>query len=221
LVSVSDEIDIIVKKILKYKKKSNIIYNGINSIFFSNNVEKKFFTNQEQIKIIYPARFQTSKGHIILLKAFSKLVIDFQNIKLILVGTGLKENLEKFVLKMNIQDHVSFFGATPNMADVLFTSDIGVFPSQYEGHPMALCEMMAVGLPIAASDIKPNKFISDNGKGLFLYKSNSDIELYKTLKLLINDPIHAAQIGKRGKDIILKNFTSEQMFLSYQIFYYK
>jgi glycosyltransferase involved in cell wall biosynthesis len=219
LVSVSDEIDFIVKNILKFKKKSNIIYNGINPIFFSNHVEKTFFTNQDQIKIIYPARFQPSKGHIILLNAFSKLILDFQNIKLILVGTGLKENLEKIVLKMNIQDHISIFGATSNMADVLFTSDIGVFPSQYEGHPMALCEMMAVGLPIAASDIKPNIFISENGKGLFLYKSNSDNELYKTLKFIIINSIHAAQIGKRGKELILKNFTSEQMFLSYQIFY--
>ena len=134
------------------------------------------------------------------------------NVFAVLVGNELVSNLAAEAEKMGISDRVIFYGPTSKVAEVLSHCRFGVFPSQYEGHPIALCEMMAAGLPVAASDITANVFVTEGGKGAFLFNHSSALALADTMSAMINDPEAAIKKGQAGKEIVSKRFSAAKMF---------
>lgn len=93
---------------------------------------------------------------------------------LVLIGDG--EDKEKLVLKakeLGVENQVIFLGSRTDVADLLQSIDVFVFPSFFEGIPMALIEAEAVGLPIVASDtINQDIKINDNICFVSLDESN-------------------------------------------------
>ena len=93
---------------------------------------------------------------------------------LLLIGDG--EDKEKLVLKakeLGVENQVMFLGSRSDVADLLQSIDVFVFPSFFEGIPMALIEAEAVGLPIVASDtINQDIKINDNICFVSLDESN-------------------------------------------------
>jgi glycosyltransferase involved in cell wall biosynthesis len=185
---------------------------------FLNEINDQLF-NLERTFLVYPARFVPSKGHMLLLNAFSSFAKIHKNTYLLLVGTDLKENLYKLVEDLNLIDRVIFYGPSSNINNLLSRCHYGVFPSQYEGHSLALCEMMASGLPIVASDIDPVKYITNNGKGALLFKQDSVDDLILKMNRLYSDKDYAHSLSIIGKKIIKEQFSAFQMLDSHLSFY--
>lgn len=84
--------------------------------------------------------------------------------KLLLIGDGEdRQKLENKAKSLGIIDQVIFLGSRTDVAELLQAIDVFVFPSLFEGIPMALIEAQAVGLPIVASDrINKDIQINDN-----------------------------------------------------------
>ena len=62
------------------------------------------------------------------------------------------ERCKQRVEELGLSDHVRFRG-TVNLADELGEFDMLVMPSHNEGVPIAILEVMAVGLPVIATDV--------------------------------------------------------------------
>lgn len=93
-------------------------------------------------------------------------VINDEKFVLLLIGDGEDKNklLDK-VRTLGIEKQVLFLGSRTDVSDLLQAIDVLVFPSFFEGIPMALIEAQAAGIPIVASDtinrdIKINKNVS-------------------------------------------------------------
>lgn len=84
--------------------------------------------------------------------------------RLVLVGDGAdKQKLISKAKKLGIENNVIFLGSRTDVQNLLQTFDIFVFPSFFEGIPMALIEAQAVGVPVIASDaINHDVKINDN-----------------------------------------------------------
>lgn len=94
--------------------------------------------------------------------------INDSNYKLILIGDGEdKEKLVKKAKKLGIESQVLFLGSRTDVADLLQAIDVIVFPSFFEGIPMALIEAQATGIPVVASDTI-NKAIKINSNIRFV-----------------------------------------------------
>jgi glycosyltransferase involved in cell wall biosynthesis len=218
---VSNEIEYVIRKVLNFKKNCTVIENGINIVdrrdieIFPSSFEK----DNEKIYFIYPARYQESKGHRLLLKAFNKLVYKKPNVILILIGSNLKDNLQTEVSFLNLDNNIIFLDPIVDINKILILSDFGVFPSFYEGQSIALCEMMAIGLPIVASDITGNREVTDNGKAALLYNSDSDDELFHSMIKLINDTKFSNQLSINAKQFILKKYSQNNIFMKYNNIY--
>lgn len=73
---------------------------------------------------------------------------------LILIGDGEnRQELENYAEELKIKKQVLFLGSRTDVAELLQAIDIFVFPSFFEGIPMALIEAQTVGVPIVASDV--------------------------------------------------------------------
>ena len=93
------------------------------------------------------------KNHTYLLAIFKAYLYLNPRSILLLLGDGeLKEKLEQQVAAAGIAKQVKFLGERTDVNEWLQSMDIFVFPSFFEGLPIALIEAQAAGLPIIASD---------------------------------------------------------------------
>jgi len=136
----------------------------------------------------------------IAIDVFSKLAKKYPKWDLHLWGTGEDEPiLRKKIAKLDLEDRIILKGFTDNPIEKLKTSDIFLFPSKFEGLPLALIEAMSVGLPSVGFDycMGVNELIEHNKNG-FLAKDN--IEMQNYLEVLMNDHELRNNFGKQANE---------------------
>lgn len=104
---------------------------------------------------------------------------------LILVGDGSDLNKLKIYCKeKHIEDRVLFLGNRTDVCNILQAMDIFVFPSFFEGMPMALVEAQSVGLPIIASDTINHDIKINNNVEFISLKETNEVWITKIQNLL-------------------------------------
>ena len=119
---------------------------------------------ENEFTIGHVGRFNQPKNHPFLLDIFAALLKKEPNAVLLLVGGG--EGMSKMQEKaqeLGIAEHVRFLGVRSDVADLMQTMDVFVFPSLYEGLPVTMVEAQAAGLPCLISDKIPPECILTNG----------------------------------------------------------
>ena len=198
-----------------YIENDNIPKNKIFSIYNTCNLDKINEASKEEIDkykeifedkkiIISLGRFIKQKGQWHLIKAFSKIIEEHKDYKLVIFGRGEeKEYLQKLIDGLKLNENVFLLSFVNNPYKYLKSSEIYVCSSLYEGCSNSILEAMAIGLPIIATDCDyGNREIlcSNNEKYGILVPvgsnkyceieddlTNEEIELYKAIKILIED----------------------------------
>jgi N-acetylgalactosamine-N,N'-diacetylbacillosaminyl-diphospho-undecaprenol 4-alpha-N-acetylgalactosaminyltransferase len=102
---------------------------------------------------ITAGRLDSGKNHSLLIDVFAKL--EEKNTQLLILGEGvLRDNLEKQIVALGLEDRVFLMGFDNNPYKYFSKSDTFVFTSNYEGFPNVLVEALACGLPIVSTDCK-------------------------------------------------------------------
>ena len=153
--------------------------------------------------VISLGRFIKQKGQWSLIKAFSKIVEEHKEYKLVIFGRGEeKKYLQKLIDGLKINENVFLLNFVSNPYKYLKNSEIYVCSSLFEGCSNSILEAMAVGLPIIATDCEygNKEILCSNGENGILVPvgnkryckieddlTNQEIELYKAIKTLIED----------------------------------
>jgi glycosyltransferase involved in cell wall biosynthesis len=169
--------DIVAKK--TRAKNIRVIPNPVNAM------DAKGFSKNKQIVSV--GRLSKEKGHLILLRAFSK--IKHKDWSLHLVGDGPERALlEEKANSLGVSDRVVFHGHLKDFSQILGESEIFVLPSFYEGFPNALLESMSIPLACISSNCVagPSDIIKHGKNGLLVEPGNVD-ELAQAIDLLISD----------------------------------
>lgn len=96
--------------------------------------------------------FVYAKNHEFLLKVFSHIARQDEKAVLLLVGDGeLREEMEKQIAELELENRVILMGRRRNVEDFLQMFDLLLFPSRYEGFPVSLVEAQTSGLPCLIS----------------------------------------------------------------------
>ncbi|MEX2410863.1 MAG: glycosyltransferase family 4 protein, partial [Candidatus Paceibacterota bacterium] len=102
------------------------------------------------VNICMTARFDQPKDHITLLKALKNLT----GYHLHLVGDGpLLHEIRKVAGQFGCLDHITFYGRSEEVAEILSKSQIFTLISNWEGFPRSTLEAMRAGLPVIVSDV--------------------------------------------------------------------
>jgi GalNAc-alpha-(1->4)-GalNAc-alpha-(1->3)-diNAcBac-PP-undecaprenol alpha-1,4-N-acetyl-D-galactosaminyltransferase len=176
----------------------------------------KSFFSQKPLKLISAGRLDKQKDHQTLIKAFALLTESYPNLRLEIYGKGiLKKDLELLIKRLGLTNKIFLKGVTENIEEKLLGADIFVFPSLYEGFPNALCEAMAVGLPVVASNCSGNvDVVTDyiNGR---LFKVGDANNLLKVLIEVLEDDIQRKQISLKAVDLS-SDYSYEKIFLEWE-----
>ena len=151
-----------------FRKRGNLVLNGVDIHGFryqecSRNSIRESRHAQERFILGHAGHLNNVKNQVFLLNLLPSILMQKPNALLLLLGEGEdRPMLEARIAELGLQDHVILTGNVPNVADYLSAMDVFVFPSLFEGMPLAILEVQANGLPCVISDSVPNDvFLTD------------------------------------------------------------
>ncbi len=182
------------------KKLSEKITIIPNPVFEPSQYKAVYAENPKNIMTV--GRLDIFKDHRTLIYAFSSLLSHHPDLMLTIYGEGVeRKNLEQLIQTFHLQDKVKLPGTTTQVQEVLIEADLFIFPSRYEGFPNALCEAMAVGLPVIASNVTGNIDLVQDQKNGRLFPVG-DVQALTNLALeLLNDPIQCQTLGTQARRV--------------------
>ena len=142
-------------------------------------------------------RIKTQKNQKFLIDVFN-LVSKRINSKLLIIGEGeLKNDLEKHIKELNLEDKVIIHTPVSNVEDYYQAMDMFVLPSLYEGLGIVNIEAQACGLRTIVSDRVPE--IAKISELL------SFIKLSDSEQIWANEIINKSDYKREIQNSILKN----------------
>ncbi len=150
--------------------KSLIINNGVSNKPIKQFKDIKFKNDQSfkfsKIVVTTVCRFVEQKN----IKDILKIAQHLPNIQFYIIGDGpLWHEVNYLILKNNLKN-VFLTGEKNDIFKYLYSSDIYLSTSFYEGLPISILEAMSVGLPIIASNVIGNCDTIKSGQSGYLYK---------------------------------------------------
>jgi glycosyltransferase involved in cell wall biosynthesis len=98
-------------------------------------------------------RLSRQKGYDLLLSVIPELLRDFPDVHCVWVGDGEERGpLQQAIARSGVEGHVHLLLYRNDVVRLMQAADLFVLPTYFEGHPFALMEAMAVGLPVVVSD---------------------------------------------------------------------
>lgn len=163
-----------------------------------------------EFRILFLSRLQKEKGIYELIDAFNILQRKYNNIKLIIAGSGTEENNIRILFSPNNDIELIGFVRGEQKSKVLASSNIFVLPSYTEGMPNSVLEAMAFALPIICSNVGAlPEIITDGINGYILDKINSQFIADKIELLYLNKDL--------AEQISYNNYYSSKRFYSTQV----
>lgn len=121
-------------------------------------IRRQLGVGNDEILCGHVGSFTHPKNHEFLLDIFAEVIKQNPKAKLVCCGTGeLLSRIKERAVSMSIADKVVFTGVVKNINEYLMAMDVKVFPSLFEGLPIAVVEAQATGLPVVMSDVITNE----------------------------------------------------------------
>ena len=166
----------------------------------------------ENKKLISVGRLSPEKGYLDLLKLYRRIVVDYPDWTLDIVGDGVeREKLESFIHKNNLEDKVTLHGfQSKEVIDkMLDSSSIYIMTSFTESFGIVLIEAMSHGVPCIAYDSAEGarELINSGANGYLIKNRNIEVMTMK-IEDLIKNKNERIKIGKQARKSV-KKYTSD------------
>jgi glycosyltransferase involved in cell wall biosynthesis len=106
---------------------------------------------------------------------------------------------------------IEWWGHRDDMPDTLRAANLVVLPSYREGFPKVLLEAAASGRAIVATDVPGCREIVRHGENGFLVPARDATGLANAIETLVQNPTLRAEAGRRGRDIAVREFSSDRI----------
>lgn len=155
------------------------------------------------------AMFRGSKGHDLLLEAFTLLRGEFPQARLLLVGDGIRRAwVESLAHERGLNGWVTFTGFRDDVADLLSAMDCFVLAStRTEGVPQSLLQALAAGVPVVASAVGGVPEIIEDGTTGLLVPPGDARALAQAVRVVLTDPQAASRRTRAGRVLVAQKFS--------------
>ncbi len=168
------------------------------------------------------ASFNECKGHPSLLLAMVRVLLRFPTAQLVLFGTGEDEaKVRAQATGLGLGSHVYFLGHRSDVHPLMAGLDVYVQPSIEEGFGLALIEAMATRRPVVATAVGGMLQTVDPGRTGLRVPPADPASLAGAIVALLDDPTHAAELGKNASEIVRQRYSLDRMLDQYDAVYRK
>ena len=129
--------------------------------------------------------------------AMKKIIEQIPDTTLLIAGNGPeKENLEKLIVDLGLEDHVKLLGYTTQLQKYLQICDLEIACSYREGLPLNVMEAMLCGKPVVASNNRGHRELVKPGVNGYLIDANDTNGFANQIEAILrNNPISTAEIN--------------------------
>jgi glycosyltransferase involved in cell wall biosynthesis len=161
--------------------------------------------------VITVGRLDLEKGYGDLIPIIPEIVRAFPEVRFVWVGEGEhRDALMAQVRDHGVEDKVLFLGYRRDVPRLLRAADLFVFPTHFEGMPLALLEAMAHHVPVVASDIESIMEIVEHRQQGLLFQVGDRNDLRSTLTWALQHPDRMSQLAQNAKRRV-QEFSEERM----------
>ncbi len=155
-------------------------------------------------------RLVPDKDQTCIIHAFAQIKSHLSDAKLLIVGDGtLEQDLKMLSEKLHLQDDVIFTGFVPDAQRYLKAFDLFVLSSVEEAFGRVLLEAMVAKVPVIGTRINGiPEVIGDAGFVVSARDANMLASAIQKVVSLPEKELH--EIGNKGYDRIVKNFSTEK-----------
>jgi len=169
------------------------------------------------LRVLYLGYLGSTKGSFDLIDAAGELLSNSSNVIFDLVGDelaqGVRQLLEQKILAKNLNGKVNIhqpaFG--PEKLAYFQRADVFIYPSYYEGMPMAVLEAMASGLPVVASRVGGLPDLLEDGVNGYLVDPGCPEQLATAIQKILNNDLLLSSMQKQAARIAAERFDIEQL----------
>lgn len=182
------------------EEKVFVVTNGIDLNEFQNG--KKFLHNKHYIFAM--GRFVYKKGFDLLIKAFSQVAKNTDNVDLLIAGDGPEaKNYQTMIegLKLDSKIKLVGFKMGEEKVKLLRGCEFFVCPSRIEGLPNVILEAMATGKAIVGTNVDGISDLVENGKNGLLVNPEDIDSLAEGIKRLLNDNSLREGLSKNAREM--------------------
>lgn len=184
-----------------YNMDAPMVYNGVSN--YAGNGIAPLRDNEDQFLFIHPASCQPVKNQELLIKAFTRLVIEFSNSKMIWLGSNSSyKTLFDSLISIKPQQF-EYLGVVPNVREYLSQADAMCLSSKMEGMPMTIIEAFSVGCPSLCTPVGGIVNMIENGVNGML---SEDLEVESYYKMLKSFCELTTEQRKQMRDMAKRSF---------------
>ena len=190
-------------------EKIAVIPNYVLTDLFRPPKERKKRTGINSKRICFVGRLDKQKNIFALIESLRGLKAE-----LIIVGNGpLRNELEKEAYKNSLS--VKFLGNMPHrrLPHILNSCDLFILPSFYEGHPKALLEAMACGLPVIGTNVPGIRELITHRETGYLCGTSPE-EVREAIKEVMGDQELQEKMARNAREFVVENFSLNKILES-------
>lgn len=129
-----------------------------------------------------------------------------------LIGDGpSRVELERLAATLGLGNSVMFAGHQSAVAAWVEQSDVIVLASLREGLPSVLLEALALARPVVATSVGGVPEVVTHGETGLLVPPRDPEQLAGAILWMLDHPAEAAEMGRRGRERVLREFSIERM----------
>lgn len=190
-------------KLFKFDKKSR------------DSIRKKHGVKKDDFLVIYTGKVIKEKGVDILISSFNILAKKYRELVIMIVGTANAEYENYCMSRLDKKYHNRViwtgFKEAKNLYKFYSAADLGVWPLQ---ESMSMNDAASCGIPFIANNSIGARIRLSNNNAI-LYKKNNSVDLAKKIEFLLKNKILAKEMGKRGRELMEKRFSWDQIAKEY------
>lgn len=199
--------------------KVEVIPNGIDTDAFVRDVRagrawrRKWGISDSDVIVGMAARLDPIKGYEVFLRAAALVTEKCPAVTFVCAGGGnvdYQSKLRETAVALGLDERVIWIGPSDDMQGVYSGFDIFCLTSQGEGFSNSIAEAMACGLPCVVSDVGDSKEIVGE-IGMVVPANSADAVATAILRIIDLSPEQRSQLGAKGRERIVKNFSRQRM----------
>ncbi len=203
-----------------------VIPNGVDTDTFTVSPERRIQARKQlglppdALVLGCVARLSAQKRPQALLALFARLVPQFPNLYLVLVGTGpLEAMLRLQAQQSGLQDRVVFAGFQQRVELLMPAFDLHVLLSKNEGFGIATIEAMACGVPAVGTDVPGTRdILHDSAGGMLLPLDDERTACDAVARLLVDAP-RRARMGRLAREETVQRYSMPRLERQLRQFY--
>jgi glycosyltransferase involved in cell wall biosynthesis len=194
------------------RHRIRIVPNGIPD-YFENFTRRE--TGPRPLVLLFLSTLVAEKGFLDMLRALPRVMDRVGTIRAIFAGELCsqrdKEAAEELTDRFGVGAIAEFVGPVgpARKQELLEMTDVFILPSKNEGHPFAVLEAMAAGLPIVATKVGCIPETVQDGLNGFLIEPGDVEKLAEKICILLTDDVLRLKMGQASRERFRREFTFE------------